>query len=68
MSDKRHSALWQSFSRGLKNHTEKPNRLLKNSFYVMPAKAGIQNSGRKMDFRFRGNDNEKQFPTFSASC
>ena len=29
-----------------------PNRLLKNSFCVMPAKASIQNSERKMDFRF----------------
>jgi hypothetical protein len=47
---------------GTEASTEKPH------FPVTPAKAGVQNALKRLDFCIRGNDEIKQKMTFSANC
>ena len=36
----------------------------KFSFFVIPAKAGIQNVLKRLDSRFHGNDNKREIAAF----
>ena len=54
-------------SKGVVGNVIPANRLRRNAFYVIPAKAGIQNSLKLLDSCLRRNDKKVKIPIVTQS-